>query len=96
MLPKGIGSTKKFLPSFFITNGNKNTFLAAPKRVVQLEDETDNAINIFCIRCTHRIGDYSHIYNTKDGNRLHPLFRERTFMTQHYITKVDKVMFIDN
>ena len=74
----------------------KTHFLAAPKRVVQLEDETDNAINIFCIRCTHRIGDYSHIYNTKDGNRLHPLFRERTFMTQHYITKVDKVMFIDN
>ena len=31
LLPKGIGSTKKFLPSFFITNGNKNTFFGCTK-----------------------------------------------------------------
>ena len=31
LLPKGITSTKKFLPPFFITNGNKNTFFGSTK-----------------------------------------------------------------
>ena len=52
---------KSFYPHSLLQMEIKTHFLAAPKRVVQLEDETDNAINIFCIRCTHRIGDYIHI-----------------------------------
>ena len=80
MLPKGITSTKKFYPHSLLQMEIKTHFLAAPKRVVQLEDETDNAL-IFSVSDVPIVLGITVIYNTKDGNRLHPLFRERTFMT---------------